>query len=477
MIRNFYIFGLLCFFISLICGLLHSFTYFHLDEQMMSLKSLPQWLALLIVLYALQAFFCLRYYHFKQYRLALITGMIAALAYIINSVVAFTMLTIRQGHEYYIISLVVVILTGFVYGVSLIFPNPKKGTLIHLIGICTIAANVMLAIALFFGAQQNPQSAATSLEIVQWAILVGNVIPLVLFILFYNEMGKVGPIEVVSENKRSIKILPGIVTVVTLTLAIVFSLALLKEVGSTLAWQDYIGQKNKEWERLFERHTFRASNGNSLNFQLLKPLNFDSLQQYPLVVCLPYAGGVEGAPLAQYLLTDTTRSTYNCFLFVPYCADGHGWGGIPGFTTVDIEAFECLDNLVKEIQQIDEKRIYVGGISKGGFGAWHFISSRPDLFAAAIPISGGGDKTLARSLTDLPVWAFHGTDDPSVPAVKSREMIDEIQKAGGHPKYTEFANEGHDIWNLVTNTPGLLDWLFSQSRRSEVDKLNSKKRD
>ena len=84
------------------------------------------------------------------------------------------------------------------------------------------------------------------------------------------------------------------------------------------------------------------------------------------------------------------------------------------------------------------------------------------MFAAAIPVCGGGDPKLARNIVDVPVWAFHGEKDRSVPVKLTREMIDAIKNAGGHPRYTEFPDAGHNIWDEVKNTPGLLEWLFAQ---------------
>ncbi|MBA4055232.1 MAG: peptidase, partial [Marivirga sp.] len=110
------------------------------------------------------------------------------------------------------------------------------------------------------------------------------------------------------------------------------------------------------------------------------------------------------------------------------------------------------------------KRRYVTGISRGGYGSWHFICTRPDMFAAAIPVCGGGDPSRASNIVDVSVWAFHGAKDKNVPVDGSRHMIEAIKKAGGSPQYTEYENEAHNIWHRVSETPGLWDWLFEQQR-------------
>lgn len=183
-----------------------------------------------------------------------------------------------------------------------------------------------------------------------------------------------------------------------------------------------------------------------------------------MVVCLPYGGGVEGAPPAKLLLTETNRKKYPAFLFVPFCPKGSGWGGIPNYPTMDTLVFESIEALQTEYAAINADRIYVTGVSRGGYGSWHFISFRPDMFAAAMPVCGGGDPALAANIVDVDIWAFHGEDDINVPVSGSRDMIEAIKKYGGNPKYTEFEGTGHDIWGYVTKTPGVLEWLFEQKR-------------
>ena len=91
------------------------------------------------------------------------------------------------------------------------------------------------------------------------------------------------------------------------------------------------------------------------------------------------------------------------------------------------------------------------------------------MFAAAIPISGAGDSSLAQKCIDIPVWAFHGAKDRNVPAKGSRLMIDAMEKAGGTPLYTEYPDAAHAIGERVKNTPGLLDWLFGQKQVTEFN--------
>src|SRR5207244_12933439 len=104
---------------------------------------------------------------------------------------------------------------------------------------------------------------------------------------------------------------------------------------------------------------------------------------------------------------------------------------------------EILDAVRVEFK-IDPSRIYVAGQSDGGVGTWNVITQRPDLFAAAIPLCGGGDPSRASRVTKLPLWAFHGRRDEIIPVTESRKMIAAIRRAGGHPRYTEYGRVGHD---------------------------------
>jgi predicted peptidase len=124
---------------------------------------------------------------------------------------------------------------------------------------------------------------------------------------------------------------------------------------------------------------------------------------------------------------------------------------------------EILDS-VKTRFPIDAGRIYVAGQSDGGYGTWNVITQRPDVFAAAIPLCGGGDPEMAVRIASMPLWVFHGRRDTVIPATESREMIEAIQKAGGHPRYTEYDRLGHDIWKQTFKQPDIVLWLFAQHK-------------
>jgi len=113
---------------------------------------------------------------------------------------------------------------------------------------------------------------------------------------------------------------------------------------------------------------------------------------------------------------------------------------------------------------IDVNRIYVAGQSDGGIGTWNIIVQRPNLFAAALPLCGGGDVSGILAIVNMPIWAFHGSRDKVISVTESRKMINALKRAGGYPRYTEYPNVGHDVWTKAFAEPDLVDWLFAQHR-------------
>ena len=111
---------------------------------------------------------------------------------------------------------------------------------------------------------------------------------------------------------------------------------------------------------------------------------------------------------------------------------------------------------------IDPQRIYLTGLSMGGYGTWDLLARKPDLFAAGVPVCGGGDESTAEKFAKVPVWVFHGDKDTAVPVGRSRTMVEALKKAGGHPKYTEYAGVGHNPWDKAYADPKLMNWLFKQ---------------
>jgi predicted peptidase len=209
----------------------------------------------------------------------------------------------------------------------------------------------------------------------------------------------------------------------------------------------------------------------TMPYRLFLPTGYDAQKRYPLVVWLHGAGGmgrdnlrqISGDQLAgtRTWTTPEHQAKYPAFVLAPQSAGdwadvNHDSLSAPLALVVGI-----LDLLEGEFS-IDPQRLYVAGQSNGGYGVWDLITKRPALAAAAVPVCGGGDPARAARAVTVPVWAFHGAADKSIPVTASRQMVAAIKKAGGHPRYTEYPGAGHDIWIRVFAEPELMDWVFAQ---------------
>jgi predicted peptidase len=122
-----------------------------------------------------------------------------------------------------------------------------------------------------------------------------------------------------------------------------------------------------------------------------------------------------------------------------------------------------LDHLTNQFK-VDTDRIYLTGLSMGGYGSWRLAADHPERFAAVVPICGGGKTSDAAKLKDLPIWAWHGLADPAVPVKNSIDMVEAIKKAGGAKvRLTTLEGVHHNSWQAAYATPDLYEWLDKQS--------------
>ncbi len=232
-----------------------------------------------------------------------------------------------------------------------------------------------------------------------------------------------------------------------------------------------------EWEE-FEAGTFEHQ-GRKLLYRLLKPQDYNPEQKYPLVLFLHGAGERGDDNQAQLkhvvriFVAAENRQKYPCFVLAPQCPAGEKWvdvnWGVPAHTqpAAPAPAMDLSLRLIEQLQKqysIDADRLYVTGLSMGGYGTWDVIARRPDLFAAAVPMCGGGDEKTAPRIAGVPIWNFHGALDGAVPVARSRSMIAALKEAGAKPRYTEYPDCGHNCWDRAVAEPELLPWLFAQRR-------------
>jgi predicted peptidase len=136
---------------------------------------------------------------------------------------------------------------------------------------------------------------------------------------------------------------------------------------------------------------------------------------------------------------------------------------------MDEMVIKALDQTIEEFDA-DEKRIYLTGVSMGGYGVWHFAAAYPEKFAALVSICGGSSLTtgdrfapVAEKVGSTPAWLFHGADDPIVAVSESRQIVAALKAANGNVKYNEYAGVGHNVWLNVLAEKDLLPWLLQQS--------------
>jgi predicted peptidase len=132
---------------------------------------------------------------------------------------------------------------------------------------------------------------------------------------------------------------------------------------------------------------------------------------------------------------------------------------------------EVVADLIRYIASqypVDRKQIYLTGHSMGGYGTWETAKAYPDLFAALVPLSAGGNPEDAPSFANVAVWAFHGAKDKTIPVAECERMIDAIREAGGRPKLTIIPGAGHAICKTVCQRSDLWKWLFQQRRQTNI---------
>ena len=230
---------------------------------------------------------------------------------------------------------------------------------------------------------------------------------------------------------------------------------------------------NMDLKRISEAAVME-SGGRALPYRLFAPDAVRPDHRYPLVVFLHGAGerGTDNAAQLKHGVADILRFSREhnepCYLLAPQCPAGVWWmlppaGGAPAGDEPFMAVLALTDRLLAE-KPIDPQRIYITGLSMGGFGTWAALELRPGFFAAAVPICGGGRPAAAAGFAKVPVWAFHGADDPVVPPLRSREMVDALRAAGAKPGYTEYPGVGHDSWIPAYRDAVMLSWMFKQRR-------------
>jgi predicted peptidase len=227
--------------------------------------------------------------------------------------------------------------------------------------------------------------------------------------------------------------------------------------------------------------------GVDYKYQVFLPEAWTPHQKWPVILALHGAGergedGILQTDVGIGTAIRTNRSALPAIVVMPQCRKSLWWALPP----MDDLAMAALHDAIKEFHG-DPQRIYLTGLSMGGFGAWHLAAKYPGQFAAMIVICGGIRAPLpaqnaivglaaatppdspksysdaAAKVGKTPVWIFHGSADAIVPVAESQRMNEAMKRLGGEVHYTEYPGVGHASWDKAYDEPKLFPWLFSKS--------------
>jgi predicted peptidase len=196
-----------------------------------------------------------------------------------------------------------------------------------------------------------------------------------------------------------------------------------------------------------------------LNYLLYLPKEYGSEKKsWPMLVFL-HGSGESGSDLNKVKVHGPPKLIAEGkdfpFIVVSPQSSGRGWDS------------SSLNGLVDDITskyQVDKNRIYLTGLSMGGFGTWSLAAAYPAKFAAIAPICGGGNTDDATKIKDLPIWVFHGAQDTAVPLKRSADMVEALKEAGSKSvEFTVYPEAGHDSWTETYNNPDLYTWFLKHS--------------
>jgi predicted peptidase len=200
-----------------------------------------------------------------------------------------------------------------------------------------------------------------------------------------------------------------------------------------------------------------------LKYLLYLPKDYDAKPASPLLMFLHGVGerGDDLEALKVYGPPKRIESGHDLpFIVVsPLCPKDRWWD--------PLELTVLLDEIIEKYK-VDQDRIYVTGLSMGGFGTWSLAGYAPERFAAIAPICGGGDPERAKWLSHIPAWIFHGAKDTTVPLERSEKMVAALKKLGGNVRLTVYPNAGHDSWTETYANPELYQWLMQQKRQPKA---------
>ncbi|OHB48409.1 MAG: phospholipase [Planctomycetes bacterium GWF2_41_51] len=200
----------------------------------------------------------------------------------------------------------------------------------------------------------------------------------------------------------------------------------------------------------------------SLKYLLYLPKDYEKSEKWPLIIFL-HGAGERGTDLNQLKVHGIPKiiEQKKDFPFVvvsPQCPANGWWNDYT-------EHLKLLIDQIKANYKIDVSRVYLTGLSMGGFATWYMAERYPQDFAAVAPVCGGGELFFANRIK-APVWAFHGAKDDVVPLKRSQEMVDAVKAVGGDVKFTIYPELGHNCWDAAYDNEELFKWFLSHKKQA-----------
>lgn len=219
-------------------------------------------------------------------------------------------------------------------------------------------------------------------------------------------------------------------------------------------------------------------------YRILFPDNYNDKKKYPLILVLHGAGerGRDNEKQlthgARLFADPEIRKRYDAIVVFPQCPAESYWSSVSidrgvmplslnfNYTAPITPPLRDAISLVRKLMEggsVNERRVYITGLSMGGMGTFEAVYRFPDLFAAALPICGGGD-TIRYQPVKTPFWVFHGTEDGVVNVKYSRSMVEKLQTLKVPVRYTEYPGVNHNSWDSAFSEPDFLKWAFKHKR-------------
>jgi predicted peptidase len=217
--------------------------------------------------------------------------------------------------------------------------------------------------------------------------------------------------------------------------------------------------KTGQHAMVFEKEIVKKA---ELEYWLYLPADYlKADKEWPMMMFL-HGAGERGDNIDDVLVHGPAKlaSEGKDFPFIiisPQCPRGVGWAD-------KTDELIALCDHITDTYAVDKNRLYITGLSMGGYGTWALIGKYPEKFAAAAPICGGGDDDSSHKLKNFPIWVFHGAKDDVVPISQSEEMVEVIKEAGNkNIKFTVYPDAGHDSWTETYDNPELYEWFLEHT--------------